>query len=174
MQTRTYQFVASRLNILFPSPEQQALQEKAADIHQATPTYITGEDDISIEVLTNPQSAEWQWLTGMYDQIHQAVSEDDIPLVPVIFPLAYQLDEHYPYFPQKLLSAYCVERNLYCLDMLDIFRKQGKEKIFILDKERGYDVWHLTAEGHTVSANALFEFLKQHHLLKNGKTDETQ
>ncbi|HBP88913.1 MAG TPA: hypothetical protein DD706_14600 [Nitrospiraceae bacterium] len=166
-KTRTYQFVANRWAALFPPPEIPKLSDEI-------PTYLTGEDNISIEVITHADSEEWQWLTGMYDQINLAVSEDHIPLVIMIFPLAYQLDTHYPHFPQNLFADYCRNKNLHCLDLLEPFRRHGKEKIFMLDKGRSfYDVWHLTLDGHTITAEILFDYLHQQNLTTNQEVPGT-
>ncbi|HWS56683.1 MAG TPA: SGNH/GDSL hydrolase family protein, partial [Pyrinomonadaceae bacterium] len=70
---------------------------------QRVPTYITGEDPISIEVLTDESSPEWLWLTSHYARLRDAVRADGAALVVALFPLAYQLDEGYPFFPQQKL-----------------------------------------------------------------------
>src|SRR4029079_15917767 len=88
-------------------------------------TYITGEDDISIEVLVDKSSPESRWLRRIYDRLSAAVSANGAKLVIVIFPLAYQLDDNYPFMPQKQLREYCDERSLPCLDLLPSFRQQG-------------------------------------------------
>jgi len=94
-----------------------------------------------------------------------AARDDHIPLLIAFFPLAYQLDKNYPYLPQKNFAEYCQNRKMACVDLLDEFRKQGKEKIFMLDKERGYDIWHLSLEGHGITARVLSDYLQQHGYL---------
>lgn len=160
-KTRTYQWLASRLAVLFPDQATEALQQHQPDLDKNLPTYITAEDNLSIEVLTQPDSAEWLWLQNMYDQIHQATRHDRIPLLIAFFPLAYQLDDTYPYYPQKLFAQYCQQRQMACVDMLDTFRQGGKEKVFMLDKVRGYDVWHLTLDGHGITAQTLAAEIQQ-------------
>jgi len=157
--TRAYQFVAERLNTIFPDKTEKKFQERLPDNEKTLLTHITAEDNISIEVLTRRDSEEWLWLRNMYTKIHQATRADGIPLVLAIFPLAYQLDENYPHQPGVIFSEYCAEENINCIDMIEAFRREGKEKIFMLDKERGYDIWHLTQEGHLSTANTLFEHL---------------
>ena len=128
------------------------------------PTYITGEDTISIESLTDYDSPEWVWLRGMYDRLAGEVSSDGAQLIIVVLPLAYQMDAEYPFLPQSLFARYCEERSLLCLDPLPAFRERGGDALF-LGEQLGYiDVWHLSDRGHDVVADELHELLKLHDL----------
>jgi lysophospholipase L1-like esterase len=130
------------------------------------PTYITGEDTISIEVLTAYDSPEWVWLRGMYDQIAQEAGADGAQLVLVFVPLSYQMDEQYPFLPQNLLARYCQEHSLLCLDLLPTFREHQGEDLF-LGHHSGYlDVWHLSDRGHILVADELRRFLEEHDLIE--------
>ena len=173
-QTKTYQYTFAQVSKLFPTNEQKAIQSHQADLQMEIPVYITGEDNISIELLTKPDNEEWLWLTNIYNQVRHATDEDDVPLVLAIFPLAYQLDPNYPHFPQKLFAKYCKETGTSCVDMLDTFSTHGKEKIFMLGKWGGWDIWHLTADGHMVTAQAIQAHLQTHPLIKlnTGPTTE--
>lgn len=128
------------------------------------PKYITGEDTISIEVLTDRTSAEWQWLGSIYDQLNDAVKNDHGQLVVTMFPLAYQLDANYPYLPQNRMSEYCRERSIPFLDLLPTFRQAPKEDSFLLNQESFYDIWHLTEEGHRKTAEELMRFMRERNL----------
>lgn len=161
--TSAYQFIAAKMSMVFPDETEQKFQKRLPQTEAALQTHITAEDNISIEVLTHRDSEEWRWLTGLYQKIHRATESDGIPLVLAIFPVAYQLDENYPHHPETLFSEYCTAEKIDCVDMLKPFRHEGKEKIFMLDKERGYDIWHLTEDGHRVTANVLYQ-----HLLTSG------
>ena len=129
------------------------------------PKYITGEDTISIEVLLDRSSAEWKWLSGIYDQLNVAVRNDGAKLVIAAFPLAYQIEPEYPFLPQKQMLAFCEERSIPCLDLLPSFRQHPKEDLFLLDQEVFYDIWHLTEQGHERTAVELMHFLKDKNLL---------
>lgn len=129
------------------------------------PTYITGEDTIGIQVLTDYASPEWMWLRGMYDRLVEATASRGAQLVIVIAPLAYQMDEEYPFLPQTLFARYCSERSLPCLDLLPAFRENGGEDLFI-GQRRGYvDIWHFSARGHAVAANEIRRFLVERDLI---------
>ena len=129
------------------------------------PTYITGEDTISIEALTDYDSPEWVWLRNMYDRLADEVASDGAQLVIIILPLAYQIDAEYPFLPQSLFDRYCEERSLLCLDLLPAFRERGGEPLF-LGEQLGYiDIWHLSDRGHDVVAGELRAFLEQHDLI---------
>ena len=129
------------------------------------PTYITGEDTISIEVLTDYDSQEWVWLRGMYDRIADEVSSDGARLVIVVLPLAYQMDAEYPFLPQKQFARYCEERSLMCLDLLPAFRARGGEGLFLGERLGYTDIWHLSDKGHAVAASELHAFLEENDLV---------
>ena len=133
------------------------------------PTYVTGEDTLSIEVLLDRTSPEWRWLGSMYDRLHEAVRAERATLVIVVFPLAYQLDVGYPFLPQDRILDYCREESIPCLDLLPSFRRHRKEDVFILDKEGRDDIWHLTDYGHELSANEIQKFLQEKELLSVNK-----
>ena len=129
------------------------------------PTYITGEDTISIETLTDYDSPEWAWLRAMYDRLADEVASDGAQLVIAVLPLAYQMDAGYPFLPQSLIAQYCQERSLLCLDLLPAFRERGGEALF-LGEQLGYiDIWHLSDRGHDVVAGEIRAFLEQHDLI---------
>jgi hypothetical protein len=164
-RTRTWQFISSRVEILLPDEGQQRLRDQLPDMERTIPTYITGEDNLSIERLMDPESSEWQWLRGMYDQIQDAVRSDGIPLAIAIFPLAYQMDPGYPHLPQTLFTDYCNRTGANCLDLLEGFGQHTKGEIFLLGNGRRYDIWHLTKNGHRITAEIIAEYLIQQSLL---------
>ncbi|MDQ3803758.1 MAG: GDSL-type esterase/lipase family protein [Acidobacteriota bacterium] len=136
------------------------------------PTYITGEDTISIEVLLDESSPEWLWLTSLYTRLRDAVRADGATLVVALFPLAYQLDEGYPFLPQRRLAAFCERNSIISLDLLPAFRRRAKGDIFLLDNSGYHDVWHLTEEGHRASAEALLRLMQEKGLLPAGGNAE--
>ena len=120
------------------------------------PVYLTGEDSIGIETLLDYDSAEWRWLRGLYGELKKGVEADGARLVLLVLPLAYQMEQGYPFDPQPLFERYCREASLDCVDPLPAFRaERGKRRLFI-GTDAGYlDVWHLTHEGHGVVAAEL-------------------
>ena len=130
------------------------------------PTYITGEDTISVEVLTDYDSPEWVWLRGMYDRLADEVALDGARLVIVVLPLAYQMDAEYPFLPQSLFAKYCEERSLLCFDLLPAFRERGGEALFLGERLGYIDIWHLSERGHDVVAAELSSFLERHDLIE--------
>ena len=131
------------------------------------PTHVTGEDSLSIEVLLDHNSHEWQWLTSIYDELHNAVKSDQATLVIAVFPLAYQLDENYPFLPQENIDRYCKQNSIHCIDLLQPFRLHRRENIFLSTHSGFYDdIWHLSEYGHDLSAAEISTFLKRHDLLR--------
>ncbi|HWS53685.1 MAG TPA: hypothetical protein VN228_06150, partial [Pyrinomonadaceae bacterium] len=110
-------------------------------------------------------SPEWLWLTSLYGRLGDAVRADGATLVVALFPLAYQLDEGYPFFPQQKLAAFCERNSILSLDLLPAFRRRAKSDIFMLNNSGYHDVWHLTEEGHRASAEELLGFMGGRGLL---------
>jgi lysophospholipase L1-like esterase len=135
---------------------------------QRVPTYLTGEDTISIEVLLDQSSPEWLWLTDIYVRLRDAAREDGATLVVALFPLAYQMDDGYPFLPQQRLQDFCRRQSIPCLDLLPAFKRHAKRDIFLLDRSGYQDVWHLTEYGHRVSAEELLRFMDERNLLPAG------
>ena len=101
----------------------------------------------------------------MYDRLHEAVQAERATLIVAVFPLAYQLDEGYPFFPQKQLAEYCKQNSIPCIDLLPSFREHRKQDVFLLHTAGHYDVWHLTEYGHDVTAKEILRFLQRNRLL---------
>lgn len=124
------------------------------------PVYLTGEDSIGIETLLDYDSAEWRWLRGLYGQLIEGVKADGASLLMLVLPLAYQLEEGYPFDPQPLFKRFCKSESVACLDPLPAFREEQKLGPLFIGTDAGYmDVWHLTPKGHYLVARELEKFL---------------
>jgi hypothetical protein len=171
-RSRLYRTMKWRVRLLLqhlrpPAAEQEPpLAGHLPDFQAEVPTYLTGEDAISITVLLDESSPEWQWLTSMYSRLQHAVTGDGARFAVALVPMGYQLDEGYPYFPQVRLAEYLEERGVPCLDLLPALRAEGKERVFMLSRSGYYDVWHLTPRGHLAAAQALADFLRDKNLLE--------
>jgi len=119
------------------------------------PTYITGEDDLGIGVLTDLGSPQWRWLRAVYGRLRSAVEADGGRLVILVVPLAYQLEDGYPLRPQDAFRAYCADQRLVCVDVLAAMRAHRGEGMFPPPQGDWADIWHPTAAGHRLIADAL-------------------
>lgn len=126
---------------------------------------LTGEDTISIDAWLNYDSPEWQWLRGQYNNLRAALDEDGTKLAIVIVPLSYQLDEAYPYYPQQQILRYCSEAGLNCLDTLPVIRENQTPSPFLDQDQPVRDIWHLSEHGHSVVADAVYQFIREQGLL---------
>ena len=129
------------------------------------PTYLTGEDTLGIQVLMDYESVEWRWLRDQYDKLIRSIRAGGADVMVLINPLAYQLAPDYPFLPQGLLARYCNESGIRCLDILPYLRDHGGEKLFYGKHNKIVDIWHYTAEGHAVVADALAAYLEQEKML---------
>jgi hypothetical protein len=136
------------------------------DRHKAIPTYLSKEDDLSIELLLDRRTPEWQWLARQLLQLKAAVEAEGASFVLAIFPLAYQLEVGYPHFPQRQFAAFCAEHGIACVDLLPEFKQHPVQELYILDHGRKKtDVWHLMDYGHRVTADFLLEKLRAMNLV---------
>jgi hypothetical protein len=158
--SQLYNFLKLRMSWLF-----QKQISDPPDGMPKIPTYITGEDSLSIEVLLNETSPEWQWLISIYSQLHNAVRADQATLIVTLLPLAYQLDEDYPFLPQKKITEYCKYNSILCIDLLPSFKHHPKKEIFLLNNSNYYDIWHLTEYGHELCAKEILRFLQERKLI---------
>jgi lysophospholipase L1-like esterase len=153
--------LARRLRLLFDprrDPEWQDGLYATVD-GRRWPTYVTAEDDFSIRILTDYDSPEWKWLRSVYEQLRTAVEGDSARLVVLVLPLAYQLEEGYPFRPQEQFRRYCAEAALSCVDVLDTLRAHRGESPF--PTPPGADIWHLTPAGHRIVAAELARAIEQ-------------
>lgn len=146
--------IAERL-VRFPKAQEGAYREVNG---KEWPVYLTLEYAKKIDVLMDEESPEWIWLRQMYRDMIKVGP----PVVPVVFPLAYQLDPGYPYLPQTHWARFCSEEKLDCIDPLPHWR----QKDFFLRERSGYDdIWHLNEQGHLSAASLLAEFVEMHFSL---------
>jgi GDSL-like Lipase/Acylhydrolase family len=124
------------------------------------PVYVTEEDDLGIQVLCDYETLEWRWLRGIYARLRTAVEQDHGRLALLVLPLAYELEDGYPFRPQEAFARYCLETHLPCLDLLEPLRQHRSEGVFFPPTGGGRpDVWHPTPRGHAIIARELDEFL---------------
>lgn len=128
---------------------------------QRFPSFLVGEDTLSISVLLDPKTPEWTWLRGQLDALAADVRADGAEPLLLINPLSYQLRPGYPAFPQRVFADYCTERGIRCLDVLPAIREGGGEQLFLGTHSKGVlDVWHYTIQGHEIVGRAVGEWLR--------------
>lgn len=124
------------------------------------PVYVADEDPVSLRELENPESPESVWLYGLLKELKVSVEASGAKLYVVFFPLSYQFEPGYPFFPQKTLMDFCAKEGISCLDPFEAFKAEGGKKLY-LGRHRYHpkDVWHLSPKGHAVTARFLEQSL---------------
>ncbi len=123
------------------------------------PLRLTGEDDLSIDVLMDPKSTEWVWLGAQLTALHDAVRAQSAEFLLTSVPLAYQLDPEYPYDPQDELTKFAAAKGIDYVAALPALRGKITEDMF-LGFLSGYDdIWHLSVEGLQVVAERYAEHI---------------
>lgn len=125
-------------------------------------TRITGEDELSIDVLMDVASPQWRWLRGKYTALRDAVRSTGAELVVASVPLAYQLEPDYPFVPQDHLAAFCAELGVDYVSALPALRGTDPSEVFLGESSGREDIWHLTAAGLGKVADALTPCVTQH------------
>ena len=116
---------------------------------------------------TDPESEQWKEFWNQVSAINQLAGEKDVPVVPIIFPLEFQvIDDSYPTLPQELLTARATEAGILVIDLLPAFQQACQEKLGgtcqLEDRYLFADVWmHPSAEGHNLIANELEALLSR-------------
>ena len=104
------------------------------------------------------ESEQWTRLWNWVLAINRLGSENNAPVILLIFPLELQvLDESYPTLPQEIITIKAVEAGIQELDLLPAFRQACREKpggaCYREDRYLFADVWmHPSAYGHEVIA----------------------
>jgi lysophospholipase L1-like esterase len=132
---------------------------------QRWPTYVTDEDDFGIQVLCDYESPEWRWLRGTYGRLQTAVEEDHGRLALLVLPLAYELEDGYPFQPGAAFARYGREAGIPCLDVLGALRAHRDEDVFPPATNGRADIWHPTPRGHAIIADELLRFLAANGLV---------
>jgi lysophospholipase L1-like esterase len=107
------------------------------------------------------QSEQWTKVWNTILEINQVATENNAPLVLVVFPLEFQvLDESYSTLPQEIFMARAAEADIPALDLLPAFQQACREKpggvCQLEDRYLFADVWmHPSAYGHSLTATEL-------------------
>ena len=94
-------------------------------------------------------------------EIGQIARETGIPVVLMIFPNLWKLDDDYPFTPAHRKVAAAAERaGIPVLDLIDAFRGQDGVSLWVHPSNQ-----HPNEEAHAIAARALHEFLGAQDLL---------
>ncbi len=99
----------------------------------------------------------WQRVEGEIDAIHQWTERRGIPLLLVVFPYQFQIDDPSSSQPQRRLAAFAESRGIGFVDMLKPFadtRRQVGRKFILQDAN------HLSPSGHNLTALLLLPTFK--------------
>jgi phospholipase/lecithinase/hemolysin len=103
----------------------------------------------------------WIKMEALLEEMARLAKQHKFQLAIIAFPVSFQVEAAQLYdYPQQRLSRIARKLKAPYLDLLPLFRrdyeknKKGGERLF-------YDNCHLTIRGHQVTAQAVYQFLKQ-------------
>ena len=118
----------------------------------------------------------WQQKAKLLLKFKEWCAQRQIPLVIAIFPDQFQVDgklrqEIYQTYhvgadafdlayPNRLLSGYCREHEIGCIDMLAPFQQHGASQILYKLRDS-----HWNEAGNRLAAGLIFDYLEQHRLI---------
>ncbi|HMP77612.1 MAG TPA: SGNH/GDSL hydrolase family protein [Kiritimatiellia bacterium] len=106
---------------------------------------------------------EWRWFTNLVLRLRDTAAAQQARLALVIFPLAYQMENDYPFRPGARIASFAASAGIPALDLDPVMRGEPDAKsLFLVEKN---DIWHLSATGHARTAEWLGQFLADAGLL---------
>jgi lysophospholipase L1-like esterase len=123
------------------------------------PIFLTVEDTVTIQDW-NEQAPEWAWFREWILKIKSEVESDAAHFVLLFAPMAYQMEEGYPFRPQELIAEFCGANAIPFLDLLPEFIARRDEAPFMGTAKGFDDVWHFSPRGHEIAAESLDRFLR--------------
>jgi len=79
-------------------------------------------------------------------------------LLVIMFPNDIQLSDTTLRVPQKLISEFCAQKKIVCLDLLDLFASHKEENILI-------DIGHPSVYGNNLAARKIHSVLIKENLI---------
>ncbi len=149
---------------------QGALERHQASLREGTtashggrewPTYLTGEDTLGLDVLLDVGSPQWRWLDATWGELFDAIEAAGARPVLLSLPVAFQLEEGYPFRPQDQVAAWARRRGVPFVDPLPTLRDHPTWDVFLGEQSGYLDIWHLTPLGHELVAAALVPAVKE-------------
>jgi hypothetical protein len=120
---------------------------------------------------------DWRQCARVIGQMKQWCAARKVELVLMISPDQFQVDEDLRSqvlekyripadsldleYPNSLITNFCRENHIFCLDLLHPFQEKGKSMpLYVLHDS------HWNEAGNRLAAEQIFNFLQDHHLIK--------
>jgi hypothetical protein len=127
---------------------------------------------------TDENMKAWQKVKELLTNIHEICTRHNAQLIMIFFPASIQVNEsHFEFLkqlrfnmdertltaakPQRLLSEFCGERNIPCIDMLDSVRARRTEEFFRDNDD------HFNEAGNRLAAKLIVEYILRNTAIGN-------
>ena len=113
----------------------------------------------------DPGAKRWSEYLGWLKDINQAASAQGVPLIIVLFPIEYQVnDTTFPLLPQQQVNELGREMGRRVVDLLALYQQACQAKpggpCHLEDRYLFADVWmHPSAVGNTLATQAIMDAL---------------
>ncbi|MEM7158682.1 MAG: SGNH/GDSL hydrolase family protein [Myxococcota bacterium] len=158
----------------------QKLAQSGKSLETAKRYEVYNARAMALESRTNPEFQEgWKIVLEEMGRLYQVAKDNDLPIVLLILPYTFQLNDPDTLEPQKILIEHAKEHGVDVIDFIPIFAEeilQEKELIALLEKQgktpeeiRKYFAWrineyffdqdHFREPGHDLVAKHVYEWL---------------
>lgn len=158
----------------------QKLSERGKSLQAAKRTEVYNARSMAIESRTNPEYQEgWKIVLDEMAKLYGVAKEHEVPVVLMIFPYTFQLNDPATLAPQEILKAHAAEHGVDVIDFTPIFAEailKEKDVVKVLEAEGKspeeilpffawrideyfFDEDHFREPGHALVAQGLYEWL---------------
>jgi len=158
----------------------QKFSQRGKTIERAKLAEIFNAQAMALESRTNPQFQEgWRIVLDEMSKLYAVAEDNDLPIVLLIFPYTFQLNDPSLLIPQEILKEHAAEHGVDVIDLTPIFaeaifkeesvikalEQEGKEPKEIAKffrwrmSEYFFDADHFRQPGHELVAEALYSWL---------------
>lgn len=164
----------------------QKLSQRGKSLDEAKRLEIYNTRQMALESRTNPLYQEgWRIVLGELEKLYAVAKEKELPLVLMIFPYTYQLNDPATRVPQEILIEHAKQHGVDYIDFTPLFAEvvyQERDVVKVLEEqgktpeeimkffgwrigEYFFDEDHFREPGHELVAEGLYGWLEEKGLV---------
>ena len=144
---------SSLVHLLYRTGQRLAWAARRLGGRAEVAAYAT--DDYFLRLHREPRS--WERVTRAFDRLQRVSLEHETPVLVVIFPILYELDDYAWASVHEQVAAAATERGFHVVDLLASYRGFDPNDLQVVEG----DHVHPNALGHQIAAEAIDRYLRQ-------------